>query len=63
MIFKERFFDASVQNFLGLLHDKEFFKIAESLQGYDVRLSGRMLFPKKNLNEEKNFFSNGERSG
>jgi len=62
MIFKERFFDASVQNFLSLLHDKEFFKIAESLQGYDVRLSGRMLFPKNNLNEEKNFFSNGERS-
>ncbi|UCF95159.1 MAG: helix-turn-helix transcriptional regulator [Desulfobacterales bacterium] len=49
MIFKERFFDANVQNFLGLLHEKQFFKLAESLQGYDVHLSGRMLFPKNNV--------------
>lgn len=46
MIFKERFFDAGVQNFLGLLHDEQFFKLAVTLQGYDVQLSGRMLFPK-----------------
>lgn len=46
MIFKERFFDAHVQNFLGLLHEEQFFKLAEPLQGYDVQLSGRMLFPK-----------------
>lgn len=46
MIFKERFFDANVQNFIGLLHEKEFLKLVESLQGYDVHLSGRMLFPK-----------------
>jgi len=46
MIFKERFFDANVQNFLGLLHEEQFFKLAEPLQGYDVHLSGRMLFPK-----------------
>ena len=45
MIFKERFFDANVQNFLGLLHEEQFFKLAEPLQGYDVHLSGRMLFP------------------
>ena len=48
MIFKERFFDANVQNFLGLLHEEPFFELAESLQGYDVQLSGRMLFPKNN---------------
>ena len=48
MIFKERFFDANVQNFLGLLHEEQFFKLAVSLQGYDVQLSGRMLFPKNN---------------
>jgi molybdate-binding protein len=47
MIFKERFFDANIQNFLGLLHDQQFFELAQSLPGYDVRLSGRMLFPKK----------------
>ena len=48
MIFKERFFDANVQNFLGLLHDEQFVELANSMQGYDVRLSGRMLFPKNN---------------
>ncbi|MFH2218698.1 MAG: helix-turn-helix transcriptional regulator [Pseudomonadota bacterium] len=47
MIFKERFFDACVQQFLGLLLEAQFCKIAESLKGYDIRLSGRMLFPKK----------------
>jgi len=48
MIFKERFFDSHVQNFLGLLHDEPFFNLAVTLQGYDVQLSGRMLFPKNN---------------
>jgi putative molybdopterin biosynthesis protein len=48
MIFKERFFDAQVQNFLGLLHEESFFNLAVTLQGYDVHLSGRMLFPKNN---------------
>ena len=52
MIFKERFFDANVQNFLGLLHEEQFFKLAESLQGYDVHLSGRMLFPKNNIKKK-----------
>ncbi len=50
MIFKERYFDANVQKFLGLLHDQEFFELAESLQGYDVQLSGRMIFPNNNVN-------------
>ncbi len=62
MIFKERFFDANVQNFLGLLHEEQFFKLAESLQGYNVQLSGRMLFPKNNLKKESNNFLKGERS-
>ncbi|MDP4979782.1 MAG: helix-turn-helix transcriptional regulator [Desulfobacterales bacterium] len=62
MIFKERFFDANVQNFLGLLHEEQFFKLAESLQGYDVQLSGRMLFPKNNLKKETNNSLKGERS-
>lgn len=46
MIFKERFFDANVQNFLGLLHDDYFLEMANSMPGYDVGRSGRMLFPK-----------------
>lgn len=52
MIFKERFFEASVQQFLGLLHEEQFFKIAESLKGYDIGLSGRMIYPKNNIKEE-----------
>ena len=46
MIFKERFFDANVQSFLGLLHDEQFFEMASSMSGYDIGRSGRMLFPK-----------------
>ena len=61
MVFKERFFDASVQNFIGLLHEKHFFKLAESLQGYDVQLSGRMIFPGNNLTKETKTFLNSER--
>lgn len=49
MIFKERFFEAGVQQFLGLLHEESFFEIAGSLQGYDIDLSGRMIYPKDKL--------------
>ncbi len=52
MIFKERFFDTSVQQFLGLFHEDQFFKISDALQGYDTRLSGRMLFPANNIEKE-----------
>jgi putative molybdopterin biosynthesis protein len=62
MIFKERFFDANVQNFLGLLREEQFFKLAESMQGYDVRLSGRMLFTKNNVKNEIKPLLKSERS-
>jgi molybdate-binding protein len=45
MIAKDRFFDAGIQRFLGLLHEKDFREIAEKLQGYDLSLSGKMVFP------------------
>jgi molybdate-binding protein len=61
MIFKERFFDASVQQFLGLLHEDRFLKIAESLKGYDIGLSGRMLYPKNNLKEKPKSVISAER--
>jgi len=51
MIFKERFFDPGVQRFLGLLHEEQFFKIAETLKGYDTALSGRMIFPANSIND------------
>jgi putative molybdopterin biosynthesis protein len=48
LIFKNRFFDPGVQLFLGLLHEKAFRKIAESLPGYDLCLCGKMIFPQNN---------------
>ena len=45
MIAKDRFFDSDIQRFLGLLHEKDFREIAERLQGYDLSLSGKMVFP------------------
>ncbi len=45
LVTKERFFDKGVQYFLGLLHDAEFLDCARVLAGYDVSLSGRMVFP------------------
>ncbi|MFH2011923.1 MAG: helix-turn-helix transcriptional regulator [Pseudomonadota bacterium] len=51
IIFKERFFDSNVQKFLGLLHEDQFFRIAESLKGYDTSQSGRMLFQQNSITE------------
>ncbi len=45
MISKERFFDEGIQRFLGLLHEKEFREMATSLEGYDINLGGKMVFP------------------
>ena len=45
VVTRERFFDQGVQYFLGLLHEKAFIQAAEELQGYDVSISGKMIFP------------------
>ena len=45
MILKERFFDAGVQRFLGLLHGEPFQRMASEFSGYDIAASGKMLFP------------------
>jgi excisionase family DNA binding protein len=46
MISKDRFFDEGVQRFLGVLHEKRFHKLAlENYEGYDISLSGKMVFP------------------
>ncbi|MCF8079110.1 MAG: helix-turn-helix transcriptional regulator [Desulfobacterales bacterium] len=45
MIRKEKFFEPGVQRFLGLLHDPAFLKTAARLAGYDLRFSGKMVFP------------------
>jgi putative molybdopterin biosynthesis protein len=45
MISKERFFDEGIQRFLGLLHEKEFQEAAAGYLGYNIDLSGKMVFP------------------
>jgi putative molybdopterin biosynthesis protein len=45
MILKDRFFDEGVQKFLGLLHEKEFKKLGDKISGYDLRVSGKMVYP------------------
>jgi excisionase family DNA binding protein len=44
MVSKERFFDEGVQRFLSLLHEAQFRQIAEALEGYDISMSGKMVF-------------------
>lgn len=41
----ERFFEKGIQDFLAILHDKEFTELADSFLGYDISLSGKMIFP------------------
>ncbi|MDJ0812011.1 MAG: helix-turn-helix transcriptional regulator [Desulfobacterales bacterium] len=45
LVTKERFFDPGVQLFLGLLPEERFRTLAASLDGYDVSMSGKMVFP------------------
>ena len=44
MVAKDRFFDEGIQRFLSLLHEKKFHELAVSLSGYDLSLSGKMIF-------------------
>jgi excisionase family DNA binding protein len=45
MIAKERFFDEGIQHFLGLLHEKKFRQLAGSMAGYDLKYTGKMVYP------------------
>jgi molybdate-binding protein len=57
MASKERFFDEGVQRFLGLLHEPRFHSVVkDGLEGYDLSLSGKMVFPqnaRQKTDEEK----------
>lgn len=53
LINRERFFEKGIQSFLSLLHEKEFRLLADSLEGYDISLCGKMLYP-DNFTLEKN---------
>lgn len=45
LIPKDRFFEKGVQLFLGLLHERGFREVANQLEGYDLSISGKMVFP------------------
>jgi molybdate-binding protein len=45
IILKERFFDRGVQLFLGLLHDPAVRELARDLDGYDLSVCGKMIYP------------------
>jgi putative molybdopterin biosynthesis protein len=47
LILKDRFFDKGVQQFLEFLNEPEFKGLGEDLAGYDMKFSGKMLFPKE----------------
>ncbi len=44
LVLKDRFFELAVQQFLGLLHEKQFQNLAQNWEGYDLSPSGRMIF-------------------
>ncbi|MBL7180696.1 MAG: helix-turn-helix transcriptional regulator [Pseudomonadota bacterium] len=48
MISKARFFDEGIQRFLGLLQEDVFRKLVENTSGYDLKLSGKMVYPGSN---------------
>ena len=52
MISKNRFFDEGIQRFLGLLHEQEFREMATRLEGYDIDLGGKMVFPTDSPKED-----------
>jgi putative molybdopterin biosynthesis protein len=47
LISKEHFFEQGIQLFLGLLHEPQFRAIAKKLDGYDLSLCGKMVFPQQ----------------
>ena len=47
LVTKERFFDRGIQLFMGFLQGEDFQTTAHTLKGYNVELSGKMVFPQK----------------
>lgn len=42
---RERFFEQGVQLFIGMLHEVSFLSLAREIEGYDVSMAGKMVFP------------------
>ncbi len=53
LVNRERFFEQGIQDFLGILQEKEFQELADTFVGYDVSSSGKMIFP-DNMNIKVN---------
>jgi excisionase family DNA binding protein len=53
LISKERFFNEGIQRFLGLLHEDDFRQLVEPSFGYDLQLSGKMVYPDSHRIESK----------
>ncbi len=47
LIPKELFFEKRVQLFLGLLNDKAFKELVKDLNGYDLKICGKMVYPQE----------------
>ena len=53
LIRKEQFFNPGIQAFLGMLHEPAVQVMADTLSGYDLSKSGRMIFPNSVENKEE----------
>ena len=47
LVRRDRFFEQGVQLFLGFLHEAPFRKLAHDLEGYDLNLCGKVVFPQQ----------------
>lgn len=47
IMLKDRFFDQGIQLFLGLLRSTAFETISRDLEGYDLSITGEMVFPRE----------------
>ena len=47
LVSKTRFFEEGVQLFLGFLHEPQFREIPQNLDGYDLSLCGKVVFPRQ----------------
>jgi len=52
LITRERFFDEGVQLFMGVLHDARFRELLLTLDGYDLGICGKMVFPQESSKEK-----------
>jgi excisionase family DNA binding protein len=53
LISKDHFFEKGVQLFVGLLHEPAFRALAEQMEGYDLSLAGKMIFPQQSSPNKK----------